>query len=158
MPDHSEMGWHFFNLGFSYLSEINDSRTDIWLSVLATSNPISGNGLGSANLLISGSDRFNTESYLLTIYYEGGLILLSSFLAFFVLNLQQKINIKVKKSVIKKFSFFALFFLYAFTVNAYFSVSLAFIWLLFVSAKKFDLEQNILISNNSLSRFPDKNF
>lgn len=55
-------------------------RFTIYSNVISTTNPVIGNLVGSTNS--SASNYINTESYFLSIYSEGGLILLSIFLMF----------------------------------------------------------------------------
>jgi len=64
----------------SYLLARNEGRFDIWFDKLAQLNLFTGNGIGSASILVDGSERVNTESYIINMMFEGGVILTFPFI------------------------------------------------------------------------------
>ena len=50
----------------------NAERIAAWARAFFDTPPLFGNGIGSASTLIGGAARYNTESFILNVYYEGG--------------------------------------------------------------------------------------
>jgi hypothetical protein len=130
------------NDGADFFSSLNSDRFDVWALVISLTNPIYGNGLGSSSVALSGGDRFNTESYFLNIYYEGGLIFLVPFLLFFVQILYRNllVNYEYRSA---PYVFALMFLIYGFSVHVYYSVMLFFIWFLFFFVQKGSVKEGL---------------
>ncbi len=115
--------FNIFIYGFDYFAGMNSGRLGIWLESIYDTNFLHGNGLGSASLAVDGSDRHNTESYLINMYYEGGVFFIISFLLV-IFNIAYRLKIKYS------FIFIFIFIFNLFSVHSMFSVFLFFPWLL----------------------------
>lgn len=63
-------------------ADANTSRIEIWKATIRDT-PVLGNGIGSASTLIDGKNRRGTEAYVLSLYYQGGWILVAAFVVLF---------------------------------------------------------------------------
>lgn len=112
-----------FEQGSSHIDKLNEGRINIWLSTIENTPILSGNGLGTASLVVSGSGRYNAESYFLNIYYEGGIFLLTGFLfMFFYFIHRSKFD--------NKWMLYFVYFSYGMSVHVFFSVALFLPWLI----------------------------
>lgn len=110
----------------SYFNEMNSLRLEIWTQTIKDTPFIAGNGFGAASLLVHGAERINTESYLLSVYYESGIIGLV-FMVWLLLNLCTKGQNIVRKN--EKLLIVLFVMSYAITVHVYYSVFLFIFWL-----------------------------
>jgi hypothetical protein len=122
-------------MGFDYFLGMNQERWSIWSGVIEETPFIFGNGIGSASVAVSGAERYNTESFILNAYYEGGIVLV---LFYIILFLTLILNARI--SSFNKIIVGLVFFLYAVTVHVFFSVALIFPWifLLAISSHQHD--------------------
>lgn len=104
----------------------NSERIDRWLHAIDLTPFWWGNGIGSASTLVEGADRFNTESYFLNIYYEGGIVLLAGF----CLILLRAASTHVPGMNASKWGFLAAFVLTATVVHAFYATALPVVWVL----------------------------
>lgn len=107
------------------VSAANSERIDIWVDTIERNQLIFfGNGIGSASTLVSGTDTFSTESYVLNFYYEGGLLL---FLAYMCLVFSL---IKFRYWTLIQYQVpFAFFFVsYGVFVHVFYAVNLPLVW------------------------------
>ncbi len=117
-----------FDTALKFFGQINSSRFDIWMESILNTPILAGNGFGSASLLAHGSERFNTESYILQVYYETGLIGLILWFFSFGLNTMIK---KPKEHLSKGIIALTIYIFFGFVVHVFFSINLFYTWLLF---------------------------
>jgi hypothetical protein len=110
-------------LGVGYLETGNHQRIGVWLEAIANS-PILGNGIGSASTLVSGADRYNTESYWLALNYEGGIILVAAMLLVVLVVAKKAFSrgtIELKAAIV-------VFVMYAMVSHAFYASALPIVW------------------------------
>lgn len=121
--------------GVDLLMKLNESRLSIWSEAVRNSNFMSGNGLGSASILVSGAERYNTESFIFSAYYSGGFQL-----AFFyvILFLFLPYYLAKRKGPVIGFVNSVVFFSYALVVHVYFGVLLIIPWVILLGFSALD--------------------
>lgn len=104
-------------------------RVSRWLSALDNGSLyFMGNGIGSAGMLSSDIERLNFESYLFTLYYEGGLLLTLSFLGLIFGMIYSN-----GKIIIKNIPVFSVVLFYSLIVHTFFLVTQTIVWILIFS-------------------------
>lgn len=82
---------------FSYIIDYEqNARWSKWISLIKETNPLIGNGIGHTNQFINGTRIVTSESYIIQLYYEGGILLVGSFILLLFNSIQ--------KTLIKKLS------------------------------------------------------
>lgn len=106
-----------------FAAEANSSRLEVWKGVIAGTNPLGGHGIGSASTLVDGKDRVTTESYVLSLYYEGGVVLIAAFTMLFA-------GLFMKGVSPEKIAFAVSAAALAVIAPVYYAWSLAILWIL----------------------------
>lgn len=102
----------------------NASRLNVWWDVVRSTPFPFGHGIGSASTLVEGKDRPSTESYVLSLYYQGGVLLVA---AMAVLTAAMFAG---KRVTTQSAGFAMIFLIFAMVVPAYYAWALAIVWAL----------------------------
>lgn len=109
------------------VSAANSERIDIWSDTIEQNDLfLFGNGIGSASSLVSNSEKFTTESYVLNFYYEGGILLLLAYVVFIF----PLFNCKYKTMLRYKIPFMLFFVSYSAFVHVFYAVNLPLVWVM----------------------------
>ena len=113
--------------GGELLVKLNESRLSIWLQTVQDSNFFSGNGFGSASILVSGSERYNTESFIFSAYYAGGFQLAIFYSVFFLI---LPFYVSKDRGWLLASINSVVYFSYALTVHVFFGILLILPWII----------------------------
>lgn len=121
-----------FNLGGEFEAS-NSERFTIWSDVIRQTPFFYGNGFGQASMLVDGLDRFNTESYLFSIFYQTG-ILGTIFMVVLLANLIFSASRGLP--LLSKIIILSIVGAYLLGVHVFYSIMMLPFWLLIVQTKQ----------------------
>ena len=110
----------------------NSERFAIWMNVISQTPLFYGNGFGQASTLVDGPDRFNTESYFFSIYYQTGIL---GSLLMFILLASLLYSASRGLPMFSKIIFSAIVCTYLLGVHVFYSIMMIPFWLLIVQTK-----------------------
>lgn len=121
-----------FNLD-SEFNASNSERFSIWLDVLRQTPFLYGNGFGQASMLVDGIDRFNTESYFFSVFYQTGLL---GSLIMFLLFTSLIFSASRGLPWVSKIIIILIVTAYFLGVHIFYSIMMLPFWLLMIQTKK----------------------
>jgi hypothetical protein len=110
----------------------NSARVSRWLDAVQQTPIFYGNGFGRASMLVEGPDRFNTESYLFSTYYQTGI--LGSFIIF-VLFISLVVSATRGLPLFPKLIVLSIVGVYMLGVHVFHSIMMSPLWLLLIQTK-----------------------